>query len=145
MSRRTRAVADPAEARQTAARVAFSFALLGLAAVEIVQDVVRRATWFGQPPLQNSVVFLHVPLWFLAAAAVWMRRDTAWLGILPGLLSLALHGLVAHLGGSASGALFLAAAPVLLLLAWQGRRPHPVARLRLLRVLHTRGGGGAPR
>lgn len=148
-SKRTPAV-HPREARKTACRILFSLGLLGLSAFEVVHDLVLRATWPGHLPAIDNVVFIHVPLWLVASAAIWVRRDVAWFGIIPGLLSCLIHGVAARIGGSAWGPMFMAAAPLLLVLAWQGRRPRPADRLgdapRQPRALQAAGRGAeAPR
>lgn len=134
--------------RQAGARVVFSLLALGLGTFEAFHDLVRRAA--GDGP--SSTGALHVALLLVAAAAVWVRRDAAWLAVLAGVASCVVHGVATSQEGSPWGPALLAAAPVLLLLGWQGRSAHPVwllagARHGLRRVVQTvtRGPSGPPR
>jgi hypothetical protein len=94
---------------------------LGLAAFEVVHDVVRWTLWPGYAWYANYVVLLLAPVWLLAAASVWIPREWGWLGVLGGAVACITHGAVTRIGGSDLGTLFIATAPVVVLLAWLAR------------------------
>lgn len=102
---------------------------LAMDAFEVYHDLIRDELWPGYGAGGNYVVYVLTPLWLVGAASVWLRRDLAWLGIIVGVLASLAHGLGITIGGHAAGPVFLAAAPVLVVLAWYARRPDPVEAL----------------
>jgi hypothetical protein len=110
-------------------RLLATVVLLGLVALEVHHDLVARVPWAGYDVKFNLIVFIMAPLWLLGAISLWVPRDLAWMGILTGVLAAFIHGIGVKIGGSMLGAVFIAAAPAFLLLAWYGRRPHPTTEL----------------
>lgn len=106
-----------------------SAAFLALAGFEVYHDLVRGEPWPGYAAAGNAVVFVLAPLWLLGAVSVWIPKDLAWLGIFPGILASLMHGLGTTIGQSRIGPVFLAAAPLLLVLCWRARRPDPIDAL----------------
>jgi hypothetical protein len=107
-----------------------SLLFLGLGAYEVHHDLIRQVRWTGYGLIANNVAYLLGALWLVGAVGVWIRRDVAWLAILPGILATFAHGLVVAIGGSERiGGGFLAAAVALLLLTITARRPVPTDAL----------------
>lgn len=107
-----------------------SLLFLGLGAYEVHHDLIRQVRWAGYGLIANNVAWLLAALWLTGAVAVWVRRDLAWLAILPGIIATFAHGLVVAIGGSERiGSAFLASAVGLLLLTWAARRPTPTDAL----------------
>lgn len=106
-----------------------SAGFLALAGFEVYHDLVQGEPWPGYAVTGNYVVYLLAPLWLLGAVSVWIPRDLAWLGLLPGVLAALMHGLGTTIGQSSIGPVFLVAAPALLALCWWARRPDPIGEL----------------
>lgn len=107
-----------------------SLLFLGLGAYEVHHDLIRQVHWAGYRLPMNSIAYVLAPLWLMGAVGVWIRRDVAWLAIVPGILATFVHGIGVAIGGSARiGSAFLASAVGLLLLTWTARRPSPADAL----------------
>lgn len=102
---------------------------LALIVLEVLVDLIWHERWAGHGFAANYLVYLYVPLWLVGAVAVWLRTDLAWVGIIVATLACFVHGVGATIGGDLLGPVFLVAAPVLLFLAWNARRPDPIDAL----------------